>query len=77
MKVASSHPPCTSQRRGLGGLGRGGTGSTGSAYISLVAGYPMFCRSFPGLNRMVRPGGILTSRPVRGLRPIPRLRGFT
>jgi hypothetical protein len=26
---------------------------------------------------MVRPGGIRTSLPVRGLRPIPRFRGFT
>ena len=38
---------------------------------------PMFCRSLPGLNRMVRPGGIRTSLPVRGFLPIPRLRGFT
>src|SRR5207247_8372383 len=39
--------------------------------------YPMFCRSLPGLKRMVRPGGMRTSFPVRGLRPMPRLRGFT
>ena len=39
--------------------------------------YPIFCRSLPGLNRMVRPGGIRTSLPVLGLRPMPRLRGFT
>src|SRR3954464_9335521 len=38
---------------------------------------PMFWRSLPGLNRMVRPGGIRTSLPVRGLRPMPRLRGLT
>src|SRR4029453_17241977 len=38
--------------------------------------YPMFCRSLPGLKRMVRPGGIRTSLPVRGVRPTPRLRGF-
>src|SRR3972149_4986489 len=37
----------------------------------------MFCKSFPGLNRIVRPGGIRTSFPVRGLRPMPRFRGFT
>src|SRR5262245_16601730 len=36
-----------------------------------------FWRSLPGLKRMVRPGGIFTSLPVRGLRPMPRLRGFT
>src|SRR5215470_11652272 len=39
--------------------------------------YPMFWRSFPGLKRIVRPGGIRTSFPVRGLRPMPRLRGLT
>ncbi len=45
----------------------------------MVAGgeTPMFCKSLPGLNRMVRPGGIRTSLPVRGFLPIPRLRGFT
>src|SRR6267378_2546992 len=37
----------------------------------------MFWRSLPGLKRIVRPGGIFTSLPVRGLRPMPRLRGFT
>src|SRR5260370_743583 len=37
----------------------------------------MFWRSLPGLKRIVRPGGIRTSLPVRGLRPMPRLRGFT
>ncbi len=34
-------------------------------------------RSLPGLKRIVRPGGIRTSLPVRGLRPMPRLRGLT
>ena len=38
---------------------------------------PMFWRSLPGLKRMVRPGGIRTSLPVRGLRPIPRFLGLT
>src|SRR4029453_12413767 len=38
---------------------------------------PMFWSSLPGLKRIVRPGGSRTSLPVRGLRPIPRLRGFT
>lgn len=37
----------------------------------------MFWSSLPGLKRMVRPGGIRTSLPVLGLRPIPRLRGLT
>ena len=34
-------------------------------------------RFFPGLKRMVLPGGIFTSVPVRGLRPSPFLRGLT
>src|SRR6266853_5681925 len=33
--------------------------------------------SFPGLKRTAFPGGMLTSAPVRGLRPIPVLRGRT
>ena len=37
----------------------------------------MFCKSLPGLNRMVRPGGMRTSLPVLGLRPMPRFRGLT
>src|SRR5437660_7388579 len=35
------------------------------------------CSSFPGLKRTAFPGGIETSAPVRGLRPIPVLRGRT
>src|SRR5678815_3942999 len=35
------------------------------------------CKSLPGLKRTAFPGGMLTSDPVRGLRPIPVLRGFT
>src|SRR5690349_18349620 len=38
---------------------------------------PIFWSSLPGLKRMVRPGGMRTSLPVRGLRPMPRLRGLT
>jgi competence protein ComEC len=34
-------------------------------------------RFFPGLKRIVLPGGMRTSVPVRGLRPIPFLRGLT
>jgi len=34
-------------------------------------------RFFPGLNRIVLPGGMRTSVPVRGFRPIPFLRGLT
>src|SRR5438874_1082486 len=37
----------------------------------------MDCSSLPGLKRTAFPGGILTSAPVRGLRPIPVLRGRT
>src|SRR5579863_5009429 len=35
------------------------------------------CNSFPGLNRTALPGGIETSAPVRGLRPMPVFRGRT
>src|SRR6202140_3159197 len=35
------------------------------------------CNSFPGLKRTALPGGMDTSAPVRGLRPIPVLRGRT
>src|SRR6202051_5412059 len=35
------------------------------------------CNSLPGLKRTAFPGGMLTSSPVRGLRPMPVLRGFT
>ena len=35
------------------------------------------CNSFPGLKRTALPGGMLTCWPVRGLRPMPVLRGFT
>ena len=35
------------------------------------------CNSLPGLKRTALPGGMVTSCPVRGLRPIPVLRGFT
>src|SRR5258708_37559673 len=39
--------------------------------------YSIDCNSLPGLNRTALPGGIETSAPVRGLRPIPVLRGRT
>src|SRR5690242_8389426 len=35
------------------------------------------CNSLPGLKRTALPGGIETSAPVRGFRPIPVLRGRT
>src|SRR3981081_1819910 len=35
------------------------------------------CNSFPGLNLTALPGGIETSAPVRGLRPMPVFRGRT
>src|SRR6476660_6895555 len=37
----------------------------------------MDCNSLPGLKRTALPGGIETSAPVRGLRPMPVLRGRT
>src|SRR5207237_6683788 len=37
----------------------------------------MDCSSLPGLKRTAFPGGMLTSAPVRGLRPMPVLRGRT
>src|SRR5216684_8587836 len=39
--------------------------------------YSSVCSSLPGLKRTALPGGIATSAPVRGLRPIPVLRGRT
>ena len=39
--------------------------------------YSIDCNSLPGLKRTALPGGIETSAPVRGLRPIPVLRGRT
>src|SRR5579872_1067818 len=39
--------------------------------------YCSVCSSLPGLNRTAFPGGMATSAPVRGLRPIPVLRGRT
>src|SRR6266481_7302325 len=37
----------------------------------------MDCNSLPGLNRTALPGGMETSAPVLGFRPMPVLRGFT
>src|SRR5947208_5184152 len=39
--------------------------------------YSMDCTSLPGLNRTALPGGMETSAPVRGLRPMPVFRGRT
>src|SRR5438067_9804897 len=39
--------------------------------------YSIDCNSLPGLKRTAFPGGMDTSAPVRGLRPIPVLRGRT
>ena len=39
--------------------------------------YCRVCNSFPGLKRTALPGGIATSAPVRGLRPMPVFRGRT
>src|SRR3984893_4523617 len=45
------------------------------AWVTEVPSRP--CNSLPGLKRSAFPGGMLTSSPVRGLRPMPVLRGFT
>src|SRR5438270_6250861 len=39
--------------------------------------YSIDCNSLPGLKRTAFPGGMETSAPVRGLRPMPVLRGRT
>src|SRR3984893_12845866 len=44
------------------------------AWVTEVSSRP--CNSLPGLKRTAFPGGMLTSSPVRGLRPMPVLRGF-
>src|SRR5579885_361569 len=46
-------------------------------YLFAVCVSSMPCNSLPGLKRTAFPGGILTSSPVRGLRPMPVLRGRT
>ena len=43
----------------------------------LDPGYSIDCSSLPGLKRTAFPGGMLTSAPVRGFRPMPVLRGRT
>jgi len=40
-------------------------------------GYCNLCSPLPGLKRTDLPGGIAASAPVRGLRPMPVLRGRT
>src|SRR4051812_20518749 len=71
-------PVLKSARTHVNGLERlGGVPSLGELEIAVGHQPPMFWRSLPGLKRIVRPGGIRTSLPVRGLRPMPRLRGFT
>src|SRR5689334_3589133 len=47
---------------------------------ALLFRYRLYCRvcsSLPGLNRTALPGGMETSAPVRGFRPMPVLRGRT
>src|SRR6267143_3285502 len=45
--------------------------------LQILADSSIPCSSFPGLKRTALPGGMFTSSPVRGLRPMPVLRGFT
>src|SRR5882672_2844594 len=49
----------------------------GEAKIQKLFPQSIDCNSLPGLNRTALPGGIETSAPVRGLRPMPVLRGRT
>src|ERR1039457_1663146 len=49
----------------------------GHNFNYLPAPYCSVCSSLPGLKRTALPGGIDTSAPVRGLRPMPVLRGLT
>src|SRR5690349_16162106 len=46
-------------------------------YYGAQSGYCSVCNSLPGLKRTAFPGGMETSAPVRGLRPMPVLRGRT
>lgn len=50
------------------------SGSSSSAFVAASVPWSTWS-SRPGLNRTARPGSIETSRPVRGFRPIPVLRG--
>src|ERR1700733_14181091 len=66
-----------------GGDGFVRKGERGSQRVGRCAGnhdnlrYCRDCSSLPGLNRTALPGGMATSAPVRGLRPMPVLRGRT
>src|SRR6267143_3603719 len=59
------------------------SGEVGAPNRTIRMGYSDFLApsrpwsSLPGLKRTALPGGMLTSSPVRGLRPIPVLRGLT
>src|SRR5438874_3511331 len=52
-------------------------GKVPSGGVRLGSIYGRSRKSLPGLNRIVLPGGIVTSTPVLGLRPMPRLRRLT
>src|SRR5277367_2973039 len=47
------------------------------SYSAAFAGASKPWSSLPGLKRTAFPGGMFTSSPVRGLRPMPVLRGLT
>ena len=49
----------------------------GRQVVALSQAQSIDCNSFPGLKRTALPGGIETSAPVRGFRPIPVFRGRT
>src|SRR5262252_7552163 len=54
-----------------------GSGITPCGSYTARHGYSIDCSSLPGLKRTALPGGMLTSAPVRGLRPMPVFRGRT
>src|SRR5690349_9635341 len=57
--------------------GGGAIESSGNTRDQATHAYWRTCNSLPGLNRTAFPGGMDTSAPVRGLRPMPVFRGFT
>src|SRR6266849_918888 len=64
-----------SEEPGLRVSDSGGVTEFYFAAVAVVSSRP--CNSLPGLKRTALPGGMLTSSPVRGLRPMPVLRGLT
>src|SRR5258706_3569858 len=57
--------------------GVAGIGMARGQELAAKSSQSIDCSSLPGLKRTALPGGIETSAPVRGFRPIPVLRGRT